>query len=498
MWAERLNSNGGRSMRRAFGFAMAVATLAGAMCLLAVLTSVAWGRSQRPVFGRVKPTPLSLMILTNQLQAADKAELAVRTGVGSTCDAALRGPRKLTSTLGLVHASRAYVTWTWRVSRTVRGGVWTAAVACRHGNARYRLAARMLVGVTRDNRDPLVAHDSVRVVQTALPPAAPDAPVARKGGGGYPNDNALCEWTGRPDHGKRCSGYNWGYLSSDGRWQLNSIRGFGYRNCTDYVAWYLGLTWSSFKFPTGLGNAADWEKSAGNAGLQVTHTPSVGDIAWWGSEVGGGDGHVAIVTAITGSGSTATVTISEYNGDNDGDYDLHPGVHADAYLHRPTPTSAPSSPAGSPPLQGSSPVLQGGSPTLQGSSPVLQGSSGGTGGGSTPPPTPTPSPAPTPAPTPEGFVIADSIYGGTWARTDPNNGTWYSHSTPPPNGAYWYPNGLGVAVSCAESAAAYSVVINGQHQTWSWWGHVTDGKWVPVAVFSTVWNDGLPSGLAHC
>jgi hypothetical protein len=98
----------------------------------------------------------------------------------------------------------------------------------------------------------------------------------------------------------------------------------------------------------------------------------------------------------------------------------------------------------------------------------------------------------------EGFVIEDDIYGGTWARTDPNNGQWYPHSSPPPNGAYWYPNGLGVAVSCAESAAPYEAIVYGQHQTWTWWAHVTDGKWVPTVVFSTVWSDGLPAGLSEC
>jgi hypothetical protein len=98
----------------------------------------------------------------------------------------------------------------------------------------------------------------------------------------------------------------------------------------------------------------------------------------------------------------------------------------------------------------------------------------------------------------EGFFVEDDIYGGTWARTDPNNGQWYPHSTPPPNGAYWYPNGLGVAVSCAESAAPYEAVLYGQHQTWTWWAHVTDGKWVPTVVFSTVWSDGLPAGLSEC
>lgn len=103
-----------------------------------------------------------------------------------------------------------------------------------------------------------------------------------------------------------------------------------------------------------------------------------------------------------------------------------------------------------------------------------------------------------PPPPPEGFVIEDDIYGGTWARTDPNDGTWYPKSTPPPNGAYWYPNGLGVAVSCAESAAPYTAVIYGQAETWTWWAHVTDGKWVPTVVFSTVWSDGLPQGLSEC
>jgi hypothetical protein len=122
-----------------------------------------------------------------------------------------------------------------------------------------------------------------------------------------------------------------------------------------------------------------------------------------------------------------------------------------------------------------------------------------------PNPAPTPSPTPTPAPNPgppptstEGFFIEDDIYGGTWARTNPDEGAWYPKDTRPPNGAYWYPNGLGVAVSCAESAAAYEVIVYGVHETWSWWAHVTDGKWVPTVVFSTVWSDGLPSGLSAC
>jgi hypothetical protein len=159
------------------------------------------------------------------------------------------------------------------------------------------------------------------------------------------------------------------------------------------------------------------------------------------------------------------------------------------------------SPGGTSTGTGSLPVGQGAPVTIQGGSPTLQGSN--------PTPTPTPSPTPTPPPTPAptstpapsptvGFVIDDSVYGGTWARTDPNSGTWYAHSSPPPNASYWYPNGLGVAVSCAEPAASYNVIINGQHQTWNWWAHVTDGKWVPTVVFSSVWANGLPASLSQC
>jgi hypothetical protein len=122
-----------------------------------------------------------------------------------------------------------------------------------------------------------------------------------------------------------------------------------------------------------------------------------------------------------------------------------------------------------------------------------------------PSPVSTPGPSTPSSPTPsqpprstEGFFIEDSIYGGTWARTDPGDSTWYAKGTPPPNGAYWYPNGLGVAVDCSESAAPYSVVIYGAHSSWSWWAHVTDGKWVPTVVFSTVWSDGQLPGLPVC
>jgi hypothetical protein len=105
-------------------------------------------------------------------------------------------------------------------------------------------------------------------------------------------------------------------------------------------------------------------------------------------------------------------------------------------------------------------------------------------------------PSPDPQPQARGFHISDSFLGGTWARTDPNDGTWYSNGNRPPNGAYWYPNGLGVAVDCARRAGGYTVHwADGHTETWNVWFHVTDGKWYPSAASAeTTANDtyGLP------
>jgi hypothetical protein len=162
--------------------------------------------------------------------------------------------------------------------------------------------------------------------------------LAGKGGGGYPDDGARCKWTGLRDG--LCRNYDWGYLQG-GTWRLFSARLFAYRNCTDFVAWFMGLTWSSFGFPRNVGDAKDWKQYAGHAGLQVTASPSVGDIAWWGGTPQNRFGHVAIVSAVATNG---LVTIAEYNGDGRGNYDLRPKMRADAYLHRPSPQPPPPQP----------------------------------------------------------------------------------------------------------------------------------------------------------
>lgn len=117
----------------------------------------------------------------------------------------------------------------------------------------------------------------------------------------------------------------------------------------------------------------------------------------------------------------------------------------------------------------------------------------------TPEPVPEPEWTPPPPPPPTiGVVVSDVHYGGTWARTDPNDGTWYAQNTPPANGAWWYRNGLGVAVDCARSAAPYRVVwADGRVEQWTWWLHVTDGKWFPAAATNELMTDGNP-GVTVC
>ena len=99
----------------------------------------------------------------------------------------------------------------------------------------------------------------------------------------------------------------------------------GEHNCTLYAAWRLEQN--------GLGNPGLW----GNAFEWINHTshnntPAIGSIAWWGSEVGGGFGHVAYVEQIRGS----EVFIRADNYDESGGYTDSGWISdgsVDAFLH---------------------------------------------------------------------------------------------------------------------------------------------------------------------
>lgn len=141
--------------------------------------------------------------------------------------------------------------------------------------------------------------------------------------GGYPDWNMPCITTGS-SYGKTtgtgywCSGYRWGNLTTKVE---NSPRGYGFRNCTDWVAWkvqsYLG------KSPTGLGNAGTWDDYAAAKGYRTTAIPEPGNAAVWNS------GHVAFVESVNADG---TVNVSEYNHGMDGNYGTRARLRADIYV----------------------------------------------------------------------------------------------------------------------------------------------------------------------
>jgi surface antigen len=145
------------------------------------------------------------------------------------------------------------------------------------------------------------------------------APVAAADTGGYPYWNYA-------GPGTNPATYTW----TDAHGNGISPYGYAYRNCTDYVAWKLA-TANGFGDFQGLGNASSWAGAARSRGYAVNRVPSRGAVAWWGTELFGGFGHVAwVVNADVGS-----VEIAEYNHAGNGRFDLRriaPG-EADAYIH---------------------------------------------------------------------------------------------------------------------------------------------------------------------
>lgn len=145
-----------------------------------------------------------------------------------------------------------------------------------------------------------------------------DPPAAIADTGGYPEWNKPCV-AGDPmnpdsSYGKTtgtgywCNNYEWGDSPS----QQNSSRGYGYRNCTDWVAWRIPQLVQR-NVPTGWHNAENWDNAASAAHYTVDNTPEPGDIAVW----EGTYGHVAVVESVNSNGS---VNVSEYNHGQDGNF----------------------------------------------------------------------------------------------------------------------------------------------------------------------------------
>jgi surface antigen len=114
--------------------------------------------------------------------------------------------------------------------------------------------------------------------------------------GGYPDADAT-------DCSATFGLYSWCKNGTD-----NSSRGYGYRNCTDYVAWKLDEQ-LGIEIPHDWHSAENWETAAVADGYSLDTSPRVGDIAQWDTEKGGGYGHVAYVFAV----NNGIASLDEYN-----------------------------------------------------------------------------------------------------------------------------------------------------------------------------------------
>lgn len=130
------------------------------------------------------------------------------------------------------------------------------------------------------------------------------------GGGGYPWGHAPCLHTGQVEGW--CYNYDWAVNGSVWNWQLG---GYGYRNCTDWVAYRVRI--AGGYVPPGLGNAKLWDDRAPAYGLTVSSVPRVGAAAVSNS---GYYGHVMYVEAVNPDGS---IVVSDYNRAGTGKYDIN-------------------------------------------------------------------------------------------------------------------------------------------------------------------------------
>jgi surface antigen/peptidoglycan hydrolase CwlO-like protein len=130
------------------------------------------------------------------------------------------------------------------------------------------------------------------------------------GGGGYPWGYAKCIHTGQVDG--YCANYDWAENGSVYNWQTG---GYGYRNCTDWVAFRVRV--AGGRVPSGLGNANQWDDRAPAYGYRVSGTPREGAAA---VSNRGFYGHVMYVEAVNGDGS---IIVSDYNRAGTGKYDMN-------------------------------------------------------------------------------------------------------------------------------------------------------------------------------
>jgi surface antigen len=134
---------------------------------------------------------------------------------------------------------------------------------------------------------------------------------AAAGTNDYPYQGAACWSTGGTSGS--CANYDW--RVNGGEWDP---WGFGYRNCTSWVAWKMNHT-NGIAFSNGMrggrwGNANTWDDNAVALGYTVDASPVAGAIA---QTDAGSYGHVAWVERVNTDG---TVTLEDYNYGGTGAY----------------------------------------------------------------------------------------------------------------------------------------------------------------------------------
>lgn len=133
------------------------------------------------------------------------------------------------------------------------------------------------------------------------------------GGGGYPWGFAKCLHTGQVEGS--CYNYDWAVNGQVYNWGTG---GWGYRNCTDWVAFRSGgrvPSASVMHVYAGSGHAKYWDDTGRGMGKQVDSSPNAGDTA---VSNAGTYGHVLYVEQVHGDGS---ISVSDYNRAGTGKYD---------------------------------------------------------------------------------------------------------------------------------------------------------------------------------
>jgi surface antigen len=118
--------------------------------------------------------------------------------------------------------------------------------------------------------------------------------------------------------GKVQYGGSGGYPWASAPWpnSLPDPWGMYKRQCVSYTAWKVASTGRYMPYWGGHGNAKQWDDNARAAGIPVSGSPRVGDVAISNS---GSYGHAMYVESVNSDG---TITVSQYNASWDGRYSV--------------------------------------------------------------------------------------------------------------------------------------------------------------------------------